>query len=132
MTPLEAALAWIQRGYSPIPVPDRSKKPVLEGWQRLEITVDVAPNYFNSRSQNIGVLLGDKYGSIDVDCDCPEAIRAARELLPETGLIFGQSIGVSVRQCRTRRCGFGSPIHGRKTFRWRRNHWHPDASRGYR
>jgi len=25
-----------------------------------------------------------------VDCDCPEAITAARELLPETGLIFGR------------------------------------------
>jgi hypothetical protein len=34
--------------------------------------------------------LGDKYGSTDVDCDCPEAITAARELLPETGLIFGR------------------------------------------
>ncbi|MEJ7605648.1 MAG: hypothetical protein WKF37_05145 [Bryobacteraceae bacterium] len=25
-----------------------------------------------------------------MDCDCPEAITAARELLPETGLIFGR------------------------------------------
>jgi len=25
-----------------------------------------------------------------VDCDCPEAITAAREFLPETGLIFGR------------------------------------------
>jgi hypothetical protein len=36
------------------------------------------------------VLLGDKFGSADVDCDCSEAITAARELLPETGLIFGR------------------------------------------
>jgi hypothetical protein len=50
----------------------------------------VAPQYFNSHPQNIGVLLGDKTGSTDVDCDCPEAIAAARELLPETGLIFGR------------------------------------------
>jgi hypothetical protein len=34
--------------------------------------------------------LGDKFGSTDVDCDCPEASRAARKLLPETGLIFGR------------------------------------------
>lgn len=90
MTPLEAALAWIQRGFSPVPVPYRSKKPVVEVWQRLEVTADSALQYFIEQVQNIGVLLGDKDGSTDVDCDCPEAITAARELLPETGLIFGR------------------------------------------
>jgi len=90
MTPLEAAIEWIGRGFSPVPIPHRSKKPVLEAWQRLQITMDVAPRYFNSHPQNIGVLLGDKTGSTDVDCDCPEAIAAARQLLPETGLIFGR------------------------------------------
>lgn len=90
MTPLDAAIEWIRRGFSPVPIPHRTKKPVLDGWQRLEITVDAAPQYFDSRPQNIGVFLGDKFGSTDVDCDCLEAIRAARELLPETGLIFGR------------------------------------------
>jgi hypothetical protein len=90
MTPLDAAIAWIQRGFSPVPVPDRSKRPVLSGWERLEITIDVACQYFNAAAQNIGLLMGDKYGSADVDCDCPEAIDAARQLLPETGLIFGR------------------------------------------
>jgi P4 family phage/plasmid primase-like protien len=90
MTPLEAALNLAQRGFLPVPVPYRSKRPTLEGWQRLEITADAAPQYFSDQPQNIGVLLGDKYGSTDVDCDCPEAITAARELLPETGLIFGR------------------------------------------
>jgi P4 family phage/plasmid primase-like protien len=90
MTPLNAAIAWIQRGFSPVPVPYRSKRPVLHGWQGLEISLDVAPQYFNGPTQNIGVLLGDKHGSTDIDCDCPEAITAARELLPETALIFGR------------------------------------------
>jgi P4 family phage/plasmid primase-like protien len=90
MTPLDAAITWIQKGFSPVPVPHRSKRPVLKEWQRLEITTQGAGQYFNGASQNIGVLLGDKYGSADVDCDCPEAITAARELLPETGLIFGR------------------------------------------
>jgi putative DNA primase/helicase len=90
MTPLDAAITWIQKGYSPVPVPHRSKRPVLKEWQRLEITTEGASQYFNGASQNIGVLLGDKFGSTDVDCDCPEAITAARELLPETGLIFGR------------------------------------------
>src|SRR5437660_10586046 len=90
MTPLEAALGWIERGFSPVPIPYRSKKPVLESWQQLDITADTASQFFNVESQNVGVLLGDKFGSTDVDCDCPEAITAARELLPETGMIFGR------------------------------------------
>jgi hypothetical protein len=90
MTPLDAAITWIRQGFSPVPVPHRSKRPVLKEWQRLEITIEGASQYFNGASQNIGVLLGDKFGSTDVDCDCPEAITAARELLPETGLIFGR------------------------------------------
>lgn len=90
MTPLDAAIAWIRRGFSPVPVPHRSKRPVLNGWERLEITLDVAPQYFNDMPQNIGLLMGDKFGSADVDCDCPEAVTAARELLPETCLIFGR------------------------------------------
>src|SRR5688500_5752921 len=81
MTHLEAAITWIQKGFSPVPVPHRSKRPVLQGWEQLEITTDAAPQYFNGNSQNIGLHLGDKYGSADVDCDCPEAITAARELL---------------------------------------------------
>ena len=42
----------------------------------------MAPQYFNGKPQNIGLHLGDKYGSADVDCDCPEAIVAARESAP--------------------------------------------------
>src|SRR4051794_5022065 len=90
MTSLEAAIAWIQKGFSPVPIPHRSKRPVLQGWERLEMTIELASQYFNGKPQNIGLHLGDKYGSTDVDCDCPEAIVAARELLPETGMIFGR------------------------------------------
>ncbi|MDX2154678.1 MAG: bifunctional DNA primase/polymerase [Bryobacteraceae bacterium] len=90
MTALDAAIAWIRKGFSPVPVPSRSKGPILEGWQRLAINMESASQYFSGQSQNIGVLLGDTFGSTDVDCDCPEAIAAARELLPETGLIFGR------------------------------------------
>jgi hypothetical protein len=90
MSTLDAAIEWIRKGFSPVPIPHRSKQPVLNEWQRLEITIDEASRYFNGASQNIGLLLGDKFGSTDVDCDCPEAITAARELLPDTGLIFGR------------------------------------------
>lgn len=85
MTPLRAALTWIEKGFSPVPVPHRSKRPVLDGWQHLEITVDTASQYFNSAPQNIGVRLGDKYGSTDADCDCPEAITAAQFIVRKNG-----------------------------------------------
>src|SRR5260370_61584 len=90
MTPLDAATAWIQKGFCRVPVPHQLKRPILQGWEQLDITPDVAPQYFNDKPQNIGLLLGDESGSADVDCDCAEAITAARELLPETGLIFGR------------------------------------------
>lgn len=90
MSPLEAAVTWIKKGFSPVPVPHGSKKPVLDQWQRLQITIDTASLYFNGALQNIGLLLGDRLGSTDVDCDCQEAIVAARQLLPETGMIFGR------------------------------------------
>jgi hypothetical protein len=90
MSPLDAAIMWIQRGFSPVPIPHRSKRPVLKEWEQLKITVDSAPQYFNGTQQNIGLLLGDNFGLTDVDCDCHEAITAARVLLPETGLIFGR------------------------------------------
>jgi putative DNA primase/helicase len=90
MTPLDAAVAWIQKGFSPVPIPHRSKRPVIPQWERLQITVDMASRYFDGDKQNIGLLLGDRFGSTDVDCDCPEAMTAARELLPETGMVFGR------------------------------------------
>jgi hypothetical protein len=90
MTSLDAAITWIRKGFLPVPVPHRSKRPILDGWERLEITADVAPQYFNGSAQNIGLLMGDRFGSADADCDCLEAITAGRQLLPDTGSIFGR------------------------------------------
>ena len=90
-TPIEAARFWIERGFSPVPVPYQSKRPILNGWQQLQISCETAHEYFDGDAQNIGIHLGDRHGSADVDCDCPEAIAAARALLPETGLVFGRN-----------------------------------------
>ena len=90
MTTSEAALRYLDRGFLPIPVPFKKKKPELEGWQNLRLRPVDVPRFFNGGAQNIGLLDGDAFGSADVDCDCPEAITAARELLPETGMIFGR------------------------------------------
>lgn len=85
------ALEYIGRGWSPIPIPHKSKAPVLEGWPKLRITAESAAQYFNGERQNIGVLLGQPSGNlVDVDIDCPEAAIVARHLLPDTGSIFGR------------------------------------------
>jgi hypothetical protein len=58
MTPLEIALQYIDRGWSPIPIPHRSKGPIIDGWQNLRIGGTDAPRYFNGAAQNIGIILG--------------------------------------------------------------------------
>src|SRR5947208_195012 len=90
MTALDAAKAWVARGFHPIPIPHGEKKPILEKWQKLRLTRDDLPEYFNCVPQNIGVLLGDGSGSADIDCDCAEAIVVAAQLAPETGMVFGR------------------------------------------
>lgn len=89
LSPAAAAANWIDRGYLVVPIPHREKKPVITEWPKLRITPEDIPKYFNGFPQNLGVILGDDYGSADVDLDCDEALRAAREFLPDTRLIFG-------------------------------------------
>ena len=59
-TPLEIALDYIARRWSPIPAPFRQKGPVLEGWEELEITPETAPRFFNGQPLNIGVKTGPR------------------------------------------------------------------------
>ena len=90
--PLGTALDYIHRGWSPIPVPYKSKAPLdKKGWPRWLITEDTAHQWFNGEVQNIGVRLGELSGGLaDVDLDCIEAIHAAPYFLPRT-LCFGRA-----------------------------------------
>jgi P4 family phage/plasmid primase-like protien len=81
----------IERGFFPVPIPFREKRPVIEGWPDLRITAADVATYFNGAPQNIGVLLGEPYGAADIDLDCGEAIAAAATLAPATGLKFGRA-----------------------------------------
>jgi hypothetical protein len=90
MTPREAAEFYIDRGLRPIPIPLREKAPRIDSWPSLMLTKSDLPQYFNGAPSNLGVILGDSYGTADVDLDCSEAIAAAPELLPETAMIFGR------------------------------------------
>jgi AAA domain/Bifunctional DNA primase/polymerase, N-terminal len=72
-------------------VPYRSKNPGFEGWQNFTVTEATLPKHFSGTQQNIGVLLGKTSGDlVDVDLDCAEAVRLAKDFLPATGAIFGR------------------------------------------
>jgi hypothetical protein len=85
------AIAYIRRGWAPVPVPFRQKGPVIEGWQKLRLTERTARRYFNGGPLNVGVILGPASNNLaDVDLDCDEAIAAAALLLPLT-IRFGRT-----------------------------------------
>jgi putative DNA primase/helicase len=86
------ALEYVRRGWNPVPVYFKTKKPSGgEGWQTLVIREADVPKYFNGQPQNVGVLMGQTSGGlVDVDLDCPEAIAIAPFVLPRTGAIFGR------------------------------------------
>src|SRR5262245_2608629 len=87
---LAAARRMVERGWSPVPVPARSKVPILSGWQNLRLTRDDLPAHFRE-GDNLGVHFGEPSGwVVDVDCDIPEALAAADALLPSTAAVYGR------------------------------------------
>ncbi|MCX7310263.1 MAG: bifunctional DNA primase/polymerase [Alphaproteobacteria bacterium] len=91
MSPLDIARNYSARGWAPLPIPHREKKPVIEGWPKLVITEANVAQYFNGAAQNIGVQLGPKSGGLaDVDLDCPEAVKLAQHFLEPTNAVFGR------------------------------------------
>jgi hypothetical protein len=82
----------IDRGFSLVPVEYKSKKPTGRRWSQQRIrTVAEAHDHFLEWPTNYGVRKGPVSGGlVDVDLDCPEAVTAAKYLLPESGLIHGR------------------------------------------
>jgi hypothetical protein len=92
ITPSSAAVAitYLIRGWSPIPIPLRSKKPVMKGWETLILDLDDLDATFRGPA-NIGVRLGAASRDlVDVDIDAVGVTDIADKLLPETGAIFGR------------------------------------------
>jgi hypothetical protein len=90
----DAVRELIRRGFRPIPIPARSKAPVLAGWPTLEITEATVDSYFDE-TMNVGVRNGDlpQFGRAlcDTDLDCDEAIRCAPRRLPATSCRHGRA-----------------------------------------
>lgn len=91
--PRSAAAIYLGRGLAPVPVPARSKKATLPGWESLRLTAEDLPGHFpDGVPMNVGVLNGAPSGNLlDVDLDCSEARCVAPRLLPDTGWVFGRS-----------------------------------------
>jgi hypothetical protein len=89
---LQAARAYLERGWKPVPVPAGQKNPNHLNWQLEAITLDNYRSKFKLWHHNIGVQHGSpSNGLCDVDLDCREARATARYFLPETGAIFGRA-----------------------------------------
>jgi hypothetical protein len=91
MNSLEAATDYIARGFSPVPIPARKKRPLVKNWQELRIVEGEVCQHFKP-AQNIGIILGAaSHGLVDIDLDCSEALKFAPEILPQTGATFGRA-----------------------------------------
>jgi hypothetical protein len=83
----DAALDYHLRGWKPVPVSRKTKKPIGKGWQKRPFN----PAQFNGNDQNIAVQLGEVSGGLaDVDIDSTLAIGLAPEFLPATAAVFGR------------------------------------------
>lgn len=91
LTALDAAQYYTSCKWSVIPVPYRTKIPILKGWQQLRLSADQLKNSFGPGQQNIGVLMGEpSEWLIDIDLDNSVAVELAPQFLPPTGAIFGR------------------------------------------
>jgi putative DNA primase/helicase len=96
-TPLEAATLYARRGFAVIPIPYKSKRAVLDGWQHLRLMEGDLAGHF-AGNVNIGILTGEPSGwLVDVDCDSQEAVMVAPDFLPRTAMAHGHGTGGKAR-----------------------------------
>jgi replicative DNA helicase len=87
---VDLALSFIGRKWAPIPVPFKSKRPIIDGWPDLRVTKETAAKHFSDRRMNVGVLLGEPSDwTVDVDVDDAIAVRLAPRILTPTAT-FGR------------------------------------------
>jgi hypothetical protein len=80
------AKTYIDKGWAIVPLNPGEKRASVR-WQNTVYK----PSDFNDDS-NIAIKMGDpSNGLVDVDCDHPFAVQAAKMLLPATGAVFGRT-----------------------------------------
>jgi RecA-family ATPase len=89
----EIARQYLSRGWMPIPLHARSKRPNAgTGWQHWRCDAEDVDEKFSDQEGNIGVLLGDASGGlIDIDIDNEVSLALAAHFLPPTALRFGRA-----------------------------------------
>ena len=87
-TVADAAADYHGRGWKPVPVNRKTKKPIGKNWQNTPYD----PTQFNGNAQNVAVQLGTvSSGLVDVDLNSMAAVGLAPEFLPPTDSIFGRN-----------------------------------------
>ena len=84
---LDAARTYTSKGYFVLPIPEGRNELLTKGWTDLRLTIEELPECIKD-GDDLGLLLQPS-GLTDVDCDCPQAVAAARILLPPTGMVHG-------------------------------------------
>jgi bifunctional DNA primase/polymerase-like protein len=85
-----AAIDYVGRGWSVVPIPRGQKKPAITGWQNFSAAIKDTSRLFGN-GENIAVRLGSRSGWLtDLDFDCREACELADLYLPVTGAVFGR------------------------------------------
>lgn len=87
ITIADAAVAYSNRGWKPIPVDRKTKKARGKDWQKRPYD----PAQFDGNAQNVAVQLGNVSGGlVDVDLDTMLAVGLAPDFLSPTSAIFGR------------------------------------------
>jgi DNA polymerase I-like protein with 3'-5' exonuclease and polymerase domains len=87
-----AAAAYLERGMLPVPVPVRTKGPVVKEWPALRLTPADLPKWFpDDRTSNLGLHLDPSVSLADVDLDSAEAVAAGNRWLPRTDWVSGRT-----------------------------------------
>ena len=89
MNTVDAAAAYIRRGFAPVPIPRGEKGPRLRDWTAFRTSPDTIARDF-APNGNVGIILGASQ-LCDVDLDCAEAVEIGAMRLPTTGAIFGRA-----------------------------------------
>lgn len=87
---VDAALAYREKDWQPIPLQTQSKAAIDEAWQEPHIGADEIPRRFETAG-GVGLLLGEPSGGLtDLDLDTPEAVQAARLVMTPTPMVSGR------------------------------------------
>src|SRR6516165_424477 len=86
------AREYARRGWNPVPVVFKGKKPIGEGWQTRVIRGPDVEKHFNGARKNVGNQMGETSGGpADAHLDSREAVAIAPYILPRTEAVFGRA-----------------------------------------